>query len=230
MHSNSIMSNGYALPLQDHSTRGHADLSPSAAHRWMLCPASVPFQKQSSEYAAEGTAVHEIIERCLKDGAEPIDFIGKTLSVDKFEKTITEKMADNAAVMVNFCRMKKSENSDLYSEIYLDLNSMLIDGLDGGTADCVIISHDKKSAVIADYKNGTVKVDVTYNQQLLIYAVGAIDRFELPQDCIVELAIIQPNVYKEPQLFSMKIRSLYRAKYSASIALAPVNVSIRINF
>ena len=106
----------------------------------MLCPASVPFQKklgiisQSSEYAAEGTAVHEIIERCLKDGAEPIDFIGKTLSVDKFEKTITEKMADNAAVMVNFCRMKKSNNADLYSEIYLDLSDMFIDGLDGGTA------------------------------------------------------------------------------------------------
>ena len=199
MHSNSIMNNGYALPLQDHAARGHSQLSPSGAHRWIRCPASVPFQKklgiisQSSEYAAEGTAVHEIIERCLKDGAEPIDFIGKTLSVDKFEKAITEKMADNAAVMVNFCRMKKSDNADLYSEIYLDLSDMFIDGLDGGTADCVIISHDKKSAVIADYKNGTVKVDVTYNQQLLIYA---------------ELAIIQPNVYKEPQIFSLTVSEI----------------------
>ena len=188
--------------------------------------------------------MHEIIERCLKDGAEPIDFIGKTLSVDKFEKTITEKMADNAAVMVNFCRMKKSDNADLYSEIYLDLSDMFIDGLDGGTADCVIISHDKKSAVIADYKNGAVKVDVTYNDQLLIYAVGAIDRFELPQDCIVELAIIQPNVYKEPQIFSLtvsvlfhvrcgavkKILNLFLVKFSANTALAVVNVSTRINF
>ena len=215
MHSNLVINgNAYLNPLQDHTARGHSRLSPSGAHRWMLCPASVPFQKklgiisESSEYAAEGTAVHEIIERCLKDGAEPIDFIGKTLSVDKFEKTITEKMADNAAVMVNFCRMKKSNNADLYSEIYLDLSDMFIDGLDGGTADCVIISHDKKSAVIADYKNGTVKVDVTYNQQLLIYAVGAIDRFELPHDCIVELAIIQPNVYKEPQLFSLTVSEI----------------------
>ena len=197
MHSNNLNGNANALngntyPLADHTARGHSQLSPSAAHRWMLCPASVPFQKklgiisESSEYAAEGTAVHEIIERCLKDGAEPIDFIGKTLSVDKFEKTITEKMVDNAAVMVNFCRMKKSDNA----------------------ADCVIISHDKKSAVIADYKNGTVKVDVTYNQQLLIYAVGAIDRFELPHDCIVELAIIQPNVYKEPQIFSLTVSEI----------------------
>ena len=118
MHSNNL--NGNTYPLADHSTRGHSRLSPSGAHRWIRCPASVPFQKklgiisESSEYAAEGTAVHEIIERCLKDGAEPIDFIGKTLSVDKFEKTITEKMADNAAVMVNFCRMKKSENSDRF--------------------------------------------------------------------------------------------------------------------
>ena len=83
MHSNLVINgNAYLNPLLDHSTRGHSRLSPSAAHRWMLCPASVPFQKklgiisQSSEYAAEGTAVHEIIERCLKDGAEPIDFIG----------------------------------------------------------------------------------------------------------------------------------------------------------
>ena len=66
MHSNSIMNNGYALPLQDHSTRGHSQLSPSAAHRWIRCPASIQFQKklgiisQSSEYAAEGTAVNAV--------------------------------------------------------------------------------------------------------------------------------------------------------------------------
>ena len=49
---------------------------------------------------------------------------------------------------------------------------------------------------------------MTYNQQLLIYAVGAIERFELPQDCIVELAIIQPNVYKEPQIFSLTVAEI----------------------
>ena len=61
MHSSNL--NGNTYPIADHTARGHADLSPSAAHRWMLCPASVQFQKalgiisQSSEYAAEGTAV-----------------------------------------------------------------------------------------------------------------------------------------------------------------------------
>ena len=47
MHSNLVINgNAYLNPLLDHSTRGHSRLSPSAAHRWMLCPASVPFQKK----------------------------------------------------------------------------------------------------------------------------------------------------------------------------------------
>ena len=46
MHSNSIINNGNTYPLADHTARGHSRLSPSGAHRWMLCPASVPFQKK----------------------------------------------------------------------------------------------------------------------------------------------------------------------------------------
>ncbi len=48
----------------------HARLSPSAAERWMTCPGSVKLseaiQDRESQYAAEGTAAHELAEHILR--------------------------------------------------------------------------------------------------------------------------------------------------------------------
>ena len=57
---------------------GHALLAPSAAHRWLMCPASVPFGLQfpdgeTSVYAEEGTLAHAAAECILEfeSGAKP---------------------------------------------------------------------------------------------------------------------------------------------------------------
>ena len=58
----------------------HAELSASSAHRWISCPASISASRgiadSSSAAAEEGTAAHELAERCLRDGTDPRDAIG----------------------------------------------------------------------------------------------------------------------------------------------------------
>ena len=52
--------------LNDHSTRAHALLSASSAHRWLKCPPSAvaaeAYPEQDTDYTKEGTLAHEVAE------------------------------------------------------------------------------------------------------------------------------------------------------------------------
>lgn len=65
------------------SDADHAPLAPSGASCWLYCTASVEAQKgipdRSTREADEGTAMHEVRARCLKTGAQPMDFLGHTI-------------------------------------------------------------------------------------------------------------------------------------------------------
>lgn len=173
----------------------HSLLSPSASHRWMYCPASVMMSKdipsKSSKYAKEGTAVHKVIELSIKDRVSPLSFRGKTVE----GITITPDMAHNASHFVEYFNSHRDENTVAESEMWVDLKFLDITGLDGGTADGVLVTAD--SITVMDYKNGSgVKVESYMNTQLLCYAVGLVHMF--PGRKEVTLVIIQPNVCSEP--------------------------------
>src|SRR5690606_4733368 len=61
--------------IQNHSERSHALLSASQAERWLNCPPSARLQEgipdKPSEYAAEGTAAHELAEASIKLSVVP---------------------------------------------------------------------------------------------------------------------------------------------------------------
>lgn len=174
----------------------HARLSPSASGRWLSCPASIrlseyaPVSNKPSKYAEEGTAVHKLIEDSIKNHDYPTNFIGKTV----LDVVITDKMADNAAFFVDYFRAIAKDADIAESEMWVDLTFLGVEGLDGGTADAVIIKDD--ILYIMDYKNGSgVKVDSKMNTQLMCYSVGLLNKY--PEIHNIHMVIIQPNVSRE---------------------------------
>lgn len=210
----------------------HSVLSPSASKRWLRCPASIGLAKRLGAVSRvnpatiEGTAVHQVIENCFMYEEQPSDYIGETITVDDTEHTVvfTEAMADNAAIMLDYCLKKEGDNGVLYPEIYL-YTDFGVEGLDGGTCDCLILDSDSKWVTVVDYKNGNIPVDVEYNSQLMIYALGAIDKFNLSDKCLVELTIIQPNVSREPKSMSMMASDVLMWRDNVLIPRAKLAIS-----
>lgn len=154
----------------------HSHIGASSAARWFACPGSVRLIRQApvpveSEYAAEGSAAHEIAELCLSNNTKPETYLG-TVSKKGFE--VTEEMVD--AINVYLSVIEGICGCDKFIRLYevkFDL-SCLYPGL-FGTADCVLISSDLKRLIVIDYKHGAgVPVEVKENKQLLYYVLGAV--------------------------------------------------------
>ena len=174
----------------------HAVLSPSSAHRWMKCPASVVLSKdipdERNERAVDGTHSHTLLEHCLRPmtlGLGPIDpmlTIGKSFSDHDGEFTVDVERAKRVLVGVNYVR-DTINGRRLLIEQCLNAGGEMI----AGTAD--IIMYDDESIEVVDYKDGSWFVDPTENQQLMIYGWHA--KIQLSGALIrtIKLTIVQPR-------------------------------------
>lgn len=180
----------------------HAQLSPSSAHRWLNCPASVELEakypNQTSEYAAEGTAAHFLASECLEKNykAEQYGFnrwiivkadgncyseFGDQISCEDtdFAFKVTQDMAENVQSYVGFVRnLSEQTHGTLLVEQKLPISQLT--GEDGatGTADTVILTDDE--IIIVDLKYGQgVTVNAEDNEQLHMYALGAFEEYQL---------------------------------------------------
>src|ERR1700760_1360570 len=89
--------------------RAHALLAPSSAYTWIECPASTAAQidqpDDSSVYADEGTAAHELMKWCLDGlGEDAHDHIGQKITVGEREFEIDDDMADAVQLFVEDVR------------------------------------------------------------------------------------------------------------------------------
>lgn len=177
----------------------HAKLSPSASERWSKCPGSIRMSEgiadRESEYAAEGTAAHQLAEHCLTRGCQPHDRIGVELKAGSFTFTVDEEMADAVAIYVEFVqglREAGTEAPEIEFEQRLDLTS-LHPGM-FGTGDCVAYFPESRHLVVADYKHGRgVAVEPEENSQALCYALGAAMRLHNRGVDRVDVVIVQPR-------------------------------------
>jgi hypothetical protein len=169
----------------------HAKLSPSGSQRWINCPGSVrmeePFPDDSSPYAREGTAAHEIVERALRKGVPTDTWLGTMVGVpyldDEGEPSVeqievTAEMCEAAQEVVDYVRERKEElgpGTEMWLEERFDLSPLEPPAPMFGTADVVLWCPESRVLEIADYKHGQgVSVDVEGNTQLLLYALGAV--------------------------------------------------------
>lgn len=175
-----------------HTDRDHARLSPSSAKRWLMCPGSVPLSEgipdRTTDYAAEGTAAHELAERCLRNRLDPESFIGGMSN--GFE--VTDEMAAAVRVYVDWVQSQVEPGDEFEIECQLDLRHVGDDMF--GTGDALIFKPESRHLIIGDYKHGKgVLVSPRENAQGLTYACGAIARYHNRQIAKVSIAIIQPR-------------------------------------
>lgn len=174
----------------------HARLSPSGADRWMTCPGSVVLaehyhEDESSEFAAEGTAAHELAAMALTEGNDAVAYLGRVIEADGFRFTVDNDMAEAVQQYLDYVR---SIGGDLFVEQRLSIEHITGEEDAHGTSDAVILDGDE--LVIADLKFGRgVKVEAKDNRQLQIYALAALAEYEFVYDFTnVRLAIHQPRL------------------------------------
>lgn len=183
-----------------HEVRAHSTLGASAAHRWMACPGSVRLAagmpERMSIYAAEGTAAHELAEKCLSPGAnrrDAADYIGETITVGQFSFEVDEAFAEAVQVYLDTVRSYLTDPGDTLSiEERFDLSPHVMDGM-FGTADAVIWKPAERRLVVVDLKFGKgYAVEIADNKQLRYYALGALLKGNYPAR-EVEVVVVQPR-------------------------------------
>jgi len=170
---------------------------PSGAGKFMGCVASAyqesAFNDKTSEYAREGSAAHELAERCLKGNVDAFEFVDTTIDLDDGGEPILvdAAMCDH----INGYKRYVDEviGCDLFVEHRLDLIGILPNN---GTSDAVKIDFPLKHAYVIDLKYGAgVQVFAEGNKQLMLYALGVMQSFDYI--CEIEeftLAIYQPRL------------------------------------
>lgn len=166
-------------------------LRPSAASRWMACPASVHLSvgipdSPSGEAAQTGTAIHALAELCWQTEDDPKNYIDKLVEGIR----ITEQNAEFAQLHLD--TIKRLE-TDL-GRVLVEQHGTVLDTMQiqlAGTCDVVGYSVKDSIIEIVDLKTGRNYVDAD-SAQLKIYALAmmkALGDFQT-----IRLTIVQPQV------------------------------------
>ena len=156
--------------------KAHATLSPSAAHRWLHCPAAPLLEAREpdagSVYAEEGSLAHRLCELKLREAAaeELKTARGEQLYAPEMEEHTDGYVAYVRSILAG-CR-ERTRDARLMVEVRLDLSDYAPECF--GTADAVVVGDDELHVVDFKYGRG-VAVDARENPQLRIYALGALE-------------------------------------------------------
>lgn len=176
----------------------HAKLSASGSSRWLACPGSIipddpnAKPKPTGLPAKEGTLIHQVSEECLILGGDTLEYVGKKFTIEGEEIEFTLEFATYADSYIEYIQSHHKSGNKLLLEIRLDLTKYIPEGF--GTADCIIIDHKAKLCHIIDLKTGRVEVEAKDNTQLLIYALGVKEKYNL-EDYTYRLHIVQPKIH-----------------------------------
>lgn len=169
-----------------HAERDHAILSPSSAKRWINCTPSALLAEaagsKTSVYAEEGTLAHEIAEHALTkylNGSydpiidESLPIKDEHLENPLFGVDMADYIRDYCEFVIgeNYEMQKADGSSKMYLERRVDITDFAPDSF--GSVDVTLVSD--KTIHIIDLKYGAgVKVTADHNEQMMMYALGAL--------------------------------------------------------
>lgn len=189
----------------------HARKSPSSAHRWIHCPASIKLSEgiptTTSPYAEAGRLAHSIAElkarkRFMVLNKRTYNAQLKKLQedplyvpeMDSYTDLYVETLEQHAMTFQSapFIALETSVPIGLFTSENKE------DGTPAtGTADCIQIAESV--LWVTDYKNGAgVPVEADHNPQMMTYALGALAMYALIYgDSIqtIKLTIVQPALH-----------------------------------
>ena len=175
--------------MNDHTSRAHALLSASSAHRWLACPPSAvaadAYTNEGTEFTREGTLAHEVAEVYARGGHITPEASNAS--------DITIEMIECAMGYADYIQEQiKSEDAIVLLEQRVDFSPWVPEGF--GTCDCIILQGETMTVI--DYKYGVgVPVSAEDNPQMKLYALGALNDFGLAYDVThIEMHIYQPRI------------------------------------
>lgn len=197
----------------------HAKFSASGSSRWLNCPGSIrmaemsPKQK-SSFFAMEGTAAHDLGEKCIMAGLTTAASYKGTYSmvmdngaVSMFKPNkdvkpdapnvflIDDAMIEAVDVYIDLVNELRKEHPDAEEFIEARLDLSFIRPNMFGTGDYMLADWTARTLYIVDYKHGKgVPVEVEDNPQLKYYGVGGAHRVGGYDDYDrIVLIVVQPR-------------------------------------
>lgn len=185
-------------------TRAHAKLSASGSKKWLTCTPSAQledtFEDKGSDFAREGTFMHEIFELALQawllrvpGGEARVKYAAM-----KSNPFWTQELQDSVQLAVEYAKERieaareRCKDPVILVEQRLDFSVWVPEGF--GTGDLVIITDDLVE--ILDLKGGKgVFVDAQDNSQMRLYGLGAYNELSHLYDIKrVRMTILQPRL------------------------------------
>ena len=169
-----------------HAERDHAILSPSSAKRWINCTPSALLAEEagskSSVYAEEGTLAHEIAEYALTQYLnvlyDPITDEELPIKDEHLKNPLFS--IDMANYIRDYCEFVISEvyemdRADGPCKMFLERRVDITDYAPDSFGSVDVTLETGRTIHIIDLKYGTgVRVSADHNEQMMLYALGAL--------------------------------------------------------
>lgn len=197
----------------------HALLSPSSAERWLACTPSARLEEKfpdtTGEAAQEGAVAHALGEALIRYEAGIISEKQFNEEIAKIEKSkfynadmqeLMEEYKDYVMEAYQVAALR-TPDAELIIEDRLDLTKWVEEGF--GTADAQIIADGTLSIIDLKYGRG-VRVEAEGNKQMMLYALGAVDKASIFYDIKeVTMTIYQPRLHNI-STYALSVDELYK--------------------